>query len=195
VKALLASPEFRAELPGWTLRGMLCAATSAFWAALMGFQSPAEIAGMAAGVACWVVAFAAASAAARAGGRAVWADAAAALRDATWIKVALTGMAWLVYCAAAAVGFSDLLQIALLGMTDVLLGLAALYLVAFLAGAGAPDRLAGLDSFGWTWAATVTEGALMAAVILALALLVFACRRGWAALAGHVFLSPARQSD
>ena len=50
MKPLVDRETFVAELPGWTLRGVFCAATSAFWAVQIGFSSVAEVAGMVAGV-------------------------------------------------------------------------------------------------------------------------------------------------
>lgn len=204
MRALLLSREFRAELADWTLRGLLCAATSAFWAALTGFTSPAEIGGMFCGVAGWIVAFALVGASARRTPNAAPRDShllndyraraglADALGRAAWMKFGLTGAAWLLYGFAGFFGLQNLLQIALLGMTDTLLGLAALWAVSWVAGVVSPDRVAGLDSFGWTLLATLTEGALMAFVIAGLALLLVAFWRVRAAFGPVLTLSPVR---
>ena len=46
------------ELPGWTLRGLLCALPSFFWAYLGGFNALIEISAMFVGIAFYVYAFA-----------------------------------------------------------------------------------------------------------------------------------------
>lgn len=159
---------FVAELPGWALRGVFCAATSAFWAVMMGFSSAAEIAGMVAGVACWVGIFA---------GLCVWLpgavnwlnrDAAVALRWAAWIKVGLTAGGWGLFCLGGALNSDPLAQMGMLGTMDTALGMGALWGVSFMAGVN-DLGLPALDSFGWTALTTVTEGALMALVIGAIA--------------------------
>jgi hypothetical protein len=195
VKPLFESEAFQAELPGWTLRGMLCAANSAFWAWMMGFQAPAEIAGMVAGVAFWVAVFA---------GVCVWnpqsrrwrrTEIVAALKWAAWIKIGLSAGGWLVFAAASAVSAPDLSPIAMFGMVDMLLGMAALAVVAFMAGLSDPARVAAMDSFGWTALTTVVEGVLMALVIVAIAVVVWLVWRGWDACWQDRSLSPVRNPD
>jgi len=176
LKTLLESAEFRAELPGWALRGLLCAATSAFWAALMGFQSPAEIAGMVAGFACWVAIFAAGCAWLRRSAHWGQTRVVAALKWGAWGKVGLTVFAWLLFAGGGALQSDDLSQIGIVVSVDMLLGLAALALVAFAAGMGGPEAVPKPDSFGLTALTTVTEGLFMAMVIAGLALLVWG---GW----------------
>jgi hypothetical protein len=204
MRALFLSREFRGELADWTLRGVLCAATSAFWAALLGFTSVAEVAGMLLGVGCWIVAFALVGASARRTANAAASDRrrlkdgrgraglAEALGWAAWIKLGLTGVAWLLYGFAGFFGLQNLLQVALLGMTDTLLGIAALWAVSWVAGVVSPDRVAGLDSFGWTLLTTLTEGALMAFMIAGLAFLLVAFWRVRAAFGPALTLSPVR---
>lgn len=170
MKTLLTSAEFCAELPGWVLRGVLCAATSAFWAVLMGFQAPAEIAGMVAGVAGWVAVFAAGCAWLQRSPRWQTTSVVAAIKWAAWIKIGLTAGCWLVYLGASAIGFKDM---ALLSLVDTMLGLVALAAVAYLAGMTGPETVATADSFGWTALTTVTEGLLMALVIASIAVLVW----------------------
>lgn len=172
MKKLLTSAEFRAELPGWALRGVLCASTSAFWAVLMGFQAPAEIAGMVLGVAGWVAVFAAGCAWLQRSPRWQTTSVVAAIKWAAWIKIGLTAGCWLVYLGASAIGFKDM---AMLGLIDTLLGLFALMLVSFLAGMTDPETVATLDSLGWTALTTMTEGWLMTLVIAGIAALVWGC--------------------
>jgi hypothetical protein len=176
MKALLISAEFHAELPGWLVRGALCAINSIFWALLLDFRHPWEMAGMVAGVGCWVAIFAGICARVmRSGGWSLRVG--AALKAAAWIKIGLTVAGWLLLATVSGLGLGGgAEQIAFLGMVDLMLGMAALWLVALVAGLGDPAKVAGLDSFGWTTLTTVTEGALMALVIGALAAMVMA---GW----------------
>lgn len=192
MRTLFESEAFQAELPGWGLRGALCAANSAAWAWLLGFRAPAEIAGMVAGVACWVAVFAAGCAWTPRPARWRQPVVVAALKWAAWIKIGLTAGGWLLVGLANALGFENLSPMALLGTVDMLLGLGALWLVALLAGLGDPGRVAALDSFGWTALATVTEGALMAGVIMAFAALVWAFWQVGPALGLPGLFSPAR---
>lgn len=171
MRALLESERFRAELPGWALRGMLCAASSAFWAVLAGFTSLAEITGMVAGVAGWVVLFALGCAWLRLRGGGDWSRAVAALTWATWIKIGLTMAGWLLAWALSGLRLHGSWNglVALPCVIDVLLGTLALGAVASLAGLRNAEAVAAADSFGCTALATVIEGALMAALIAALA--------------------------
>lgn len=195
MKTLLASEEFQAELPGWALRGVLCAANSAFWAVMMGFQQPAEIAGMAAGVAFWVVVFAGLCACTPLAERLRQPRIGAALKRAAWIKIGLTAAGWLSLAGASLMRASGAEVLAMLGMADVLMGMASLWLVSRAAGVPDIDQLGRLDSFGWTALTTVVEGALMAVVIGALALVVL----GWWRWGGfdriRKTVSPVRSSD
>lgn len=173
MRALIESEEFRAELPGWLLRGVLCALNSAGWAALMGFQDPVEIAGMAAGVGCWVAVFAAVCAGRTRIVRWNQPQAVAALKWATWIKIGITACGWLSIGLGGMLNLDALSQMGLLGSGDMLLGLAALAMVSFAAGMKGPEMVAAADSFGWTALTTVIEGLLMALVIVGIALLVW----------------------
>jgi len=173
LKTLLESDELRAELPGWALRGVLCAVSSAGWAALMGFQDPVEIAGMAAGVGFWVLVFAAWCAWRPSVQRWNQSQAVAALKWAAWIKIGITALGWVMFALGGMTNFEALSQMGMLGMVDTLLGLAALALVSWVTGLKGPEMVAAADSFGWTALATVTEGLLMALVIAGLALCVW----------------------
>lgn len=195
MKMLFESEAFRAELPGWTLRGILCGANSAFWAWMLGFQAPVEIAGMVAGVAFWVAVFA---------GVCVWkphslrwpqSEFVAALKWAAWIKIGLSAGGWLLFAGASALSSNSLSQFAMFGMVDMLLGIAALSVVAFVAGVSDPARVAGMDSFGWTALTTVVEGVLMAVVIMGIALVVWLVWRVWGACRLHRSFSPVRNLD
>jgi hypothetical protein len=192
LKTLLESDEFRTELPGWALRGVLCAANSACWAWMMGFQQAVEIAGMVAGVACWVALFAAACVLVP---RLAWwkqFQVAVVLRQAAWIKIGLTAAGWLIFALASATGLAEIQQLAMLGMIDMLLGIAALSLVALLGGMSGPEQVAAADSFLWTLATTVTEGALVAGVIVGIAVAVLIARKCWDVVRRHADLPPVR---
>lgn len=186
---------FEDELPGWVLRGALCAVNSAFWAWMMGFQHPAEIAGMATGVAFWVAVFAGVCAWTP---RSAWwqqAQIGPALKRAAWIKIGLTCSGWLLLAGASLVHISGAEALAMFGMVDMLLGMAALWLVSRVAGIPDFDQISRLDSPGWTALTTVVEGALMAAVIGVLALAVLAWWR-WGGLDRlKELLSPVRAPD
>ena len=167
---------FQNELPGWLLRGALCAANSAVWAVLAGFQTASEAAGMLAGVLGWVTLFAGAVAIVPAD-RPWAAEAMSALKWAAWLKVGLLAGAWLVYAAAMAVRWDSLAVLAMFGTLDLWLGLLSLGLVAKVAGFAGPEAVATADSFGWTALATVVEGTLMAMILVGLAAGVWTARR------------------
>jgi hypothetical protein len=175
MKTLLTSEKFQTELPGWALRGVLCAANSAFWAWMMGFQQPEEIAGMVAGLAFWVAVFAGLCATTPLLERLKQPQFGAALKRAAWIKIALTAVGWLAFVGASLVRTSGAEALAVFGMADVFLGMAALWLVSRAAGVSDLDQIGRLDSFGWTALTTIVEGALMAVAISAIALVVL----GW----------------
>lgn len=170
---LINSDAFRAELPGWALRGILCAATSAFWAVLMGFQAPTEIVGMIAGVAGWVAVFATVCAWLQHSVRWSRTRASAALKWAAGIKIGLVASGWLAYGVGGLLQWDDMMGMALFGMVDPLLGLASLALVSFFGGMNGPETVAAADSLGWTLLTTVIEGLLMALVIACSAVLVW----------------------
>lgn len=197
MKTLLESAEFQGELSGWAVRGVLCALNSAFWAFMLGFQQPAEFAGMAVGVAFWVAVFAVLCAwTPRAGW---WRQPrfGAALKRAALIKIGLTAAGWLCFAAASQVRTSGAEALTMLGMVDMLLGLAALWVVGLACGLSDPSQVAALDSFGWTALTTVVEGALMAALIggIALGVLVWWRWGGQLLLQAKIKLSPVRVSD
>lgn len=193
MKTLLESDAFRAELPGWALRGVLCALSSAGWAALMGFQDPVEIAGMVAGVGFWVLVFAAWCAWRPNVMRWNQSQAVVALKWAAWIKVGLTASGWAMFALGGAVKLEALSQMGMLGMVDTLLGLAALALVSWVAGLKGPEMVAAADSFGWTALTTVIEGLLMALVIAGLALCVWVFWRVCDGLGFRWNFPPARR--
>ncbi len=175
MNALIDSAAWRDELPGWAVRGVLCAANSAFWAWMLGFQAPVELAGMAAGVACWVGIFAVLCVWTPPAARWAYPQFAAALKWAAGIKIGLTAAGWLGFAGASLVRTSGAEALAAFGMADVLLGMAALWMVSRVAGIPDIEQVARLDSFGWTALTTMVEGALMAVVIGLIALVVF----GW----------------
>jgi hypothetical protein len=191
--AVIESERFPRELAGWGLRGVLCAASSFWWALVSGFNSPAEIAGMAAGVIVWVALFA---------GFCVWqlttgargpAQLVPALKMAALIKFLLSaaGWAWFAICALFQSGTSVLDAGLFLMMPDCLLGMASLALVGALGG-GKMDQLPRLDSFGWTALTTLVDGALFLVVIAALAGAVLLWWRFGPELRRKLKLSPTR---
>ena len=193
MRTLLESEAFRAELPGWALRGCLCAASSAFWAVLIGFQAPAEIAGMVTGVAVWVCVFAALCSWTPSLAWLKQPQMAAALKHAAWIKLGLSALGWLCFAGRFAPYFAFLQWLGLCGIVDMALGIGALSLVALLAGTfRSPEQISRLDSFGWTALTTVVEGALMAVLIGVIALAVLGWWRLKARVGRQRELSPAR---
>lgn len=195
MKTLLESPEFRDELPGWLLRGVLCAVSSVGWAVLLGFHTPAEIAGMATGVVAWVLVFAGACAWLLRTPRPEHARWAAALKRAAWIKIGLTVLGWLLWGGTALIRESWTQPFMLFGMVDAFLGMGALWVVAQVAGVGGFEKVAQLDSFGWTALTTVVEGALMALLIAGITLAVLAWWRWGSHARWNVKFSPVRSLD
>lgn len=192
MKALREIAGFRAELPGWALRGGLCAAVSFVWALLMGFDAPAEIAGMAAGVAAWVVLFA---------GYCAWPGRAVrhgrqpigrALKLAAWIKFGTSAAGGLFYLLLSLGPKNVLVSLGMVGvMPDWLLGLASISFVTRLSGLSM-DALGRADSFGWTALTTFVDGALFLAVIGVLAVAVLLWWRFAPGIRAKLKLSPAR---
>jgi hypothetical protein len=183
VKASLSA--FQDELPGWALRVGLCAFPSFFLAIVVGFNQLGEIAGMVLGVAAWVVLISAACAWLLQSGSAGWTRAVRALEVAVVIKFLTMLLGWLVVFllkGSIAPGLANLLGYFL--NLDMALGMAALWLVGQIAGADIEK----LNSFGWTTLTTVVEGALMTAVIGAMALVIL----GWWRWGG--FKAPVRSS-
>lgn len=182
MSALLETPEFRAELPGWVLRGVLCAANSAWWAVMAGFTHPAEIAGMVLGVAVWVVAFTAFGGWARQTGRIAPARFADAVKTAAWIKLLLVVVGLpAMFCSRF---LPEWMTVFVFGFSmDMVLGMLALSGAAWLAGMTEFDQIARMDSLGWTTLTTVLEGALMASLILLIAAAVLGWR--WSKTAGQ----------
>jgi hypothetical protein len=172
MSTLLASNEFRAELPGWMLRGVLCAANSAFGAFLLGFQSPAEVVGMVVGVGCWIGCFAAVCASSPVLDWLRQPRLGAALKRAAWIKIGLTVAGSGIMATPGFVRLEFLQWLAIFGILDMWLGIAALWLVARIGDFADIEDIARLDSVGWTALTTLIEGALMAALIGSIALAV-----------------------
>jgi hypothetical protein len=179
LKTRLESDAFRAVLPGWGLRGVLCAATSAIWAAMAGFTAPVEIAGMVAGVAWWVVVFAAACAWPARAGRWPRAEVDTAVKWAAWLKAGSAAIGWLGLGGAVNLHLRMFEPLGALCAVDLVLGLGALTVVAWLAGVVGPEQVAAADSFCWTALATLIEGAAMALVIAAIGTWVWLARHTW----------------
>ena len=177
------------ELPLWAVRGVLCAAPSAFWAVIAEFKHPAEIAAMILGTGLCIAGFAWFSAretmAATPGRR----QFVRALKMSAWLKaVSLlgVGLGWIAVVLKAPAGawFT-------LGMfPDMWAGLGSVSLVGWLAGVGELG-LGQLNSFGWTLLTTLVQGALIAAELALLTLGVLGWWRVWAWLKVHLQFSPA----
>jgi hypothetical protein len=191
MKPAIDSDEFLGELGGWAIRGTCCALLSGFWAVMMGFQHPAEIAGLVFGLALWIALLAAGC---------VWLplpaaisrpQAIRALKVAAWIKFGFAVLGIL-----AAVGTSNfcgpLRAFGMLGLVDMVFGLAALWSVGQLAGVSDIKHLSTFDSFGWTALTTVIDGALVALSIGAIAVAVLVWRRIAPKIAAWLNLPPAR---
>lgn len=190
MKTLLESEEFRAELPGWILRGVFCAANSACWATLAGFTHPAEIAGMVVGVAFWVAVFAGFCGWARQTGRIATGRMAEALKTAAWIKLLLVLLGLPAMFGRGLL--PEWMYAFVFGISmDMVLGMLSLAAVGWIAGLKNLEEVAGLDSAAWTALATATEGALMAVLITIIATLVLAWRRF---VVGRIY-SPVRNPD
>jgi hypothetical protein len=192
---VIESERFPRELAGWGLRGALCAASSFWWAWVEGFNSPAEIAGMATGVMVWVGLFAGFCTWHRTAGAGAPSQLVPALKIAATIKFLLSAAGW-VWFAVCSI-FQNQNQAAILDagfvflMPDCMLGLAALGLVGLLGG-GNVDSLPRLDSFGWTALTTLVHGALFVFVIAAFAVAVLLWWRFGPELRRKLGLSPAR---
>lgn len=181
---------FGRELPLWALRGLLCAAPSAFWAVLTEFQHPVEIAAMVLVTALYIVGFAWFSAwdvmAATPGRR----QFVRALKMSVWIKMAM--MAGLGCAAALLSGIGRDFGAWLSGMMpDLCCGIGSLSLVGWLAGARELG-VGRLDSFGWTALTTLVQGGLISALIVGMAAAVLVWWRVWAWLKPQLMFSPAR---
>lgn len=191
-----ARADFRDELPGWILRGSVCALTSFGWAVVAGFSHPAEIAGMLLGVAGWVAVFTLATVWLPEHGRGVWGRYGAALKRAAWIKFGFTLLgvpALLGVCGGLGTTVTALLGYAF--TFDLMLGLAALSSTGHLAGGIKPEAIAQLDSGGWTAFTTVVAGALMALVIGLIALLIVGWERRRTAHAFRKQFTPVPKTD
>ncbi len=186
---------FQDELPGWALRGAVCALTSFGWALVGGFSHPTEIAGMILGVGFWVAVFALGTAWLPANVNERWRRLGRALKRAAWIKFAVTILG-VPLVLGLLNGFTGrgVGPLAFVFMLDMMLGLAALWLVGQVGGFADFDQISRLDSCGWTALTVVVEGALMAAVIGLIALAVLGWWRLTAGSGEKQELSPARIS-
>lgn len=191
--AVIESGRFPRELAGWGLRGALCAASSFWWAWIAGFDSPAEIAGMAAGVIVWVGLFAGFCVWHRTAGARGPAQLVPALKIAATLKFSLSAAGWVWFAVCSLFKSENTILDAgfLLVMPDCLLGMASLALVGAIGG-GKVDQLPRLDSFGWTALTTLVDGALFLVVIAALAVAVLLWWRFGPELRRRLKLSPAR---
>ena len=185
---------FERELAGWAVRGVLCAVPSAGWAFAAEFNCPAEYAAMTAGTAVWIAAFAGFSA-----WEAMQATAGRerfmrALKMAAGIKAALLVGVAIAWASAAGLKTPVGLWLGLGVFPDVWAGLGSVWLVSQPAGVGESLSLGQLNSFGWTLATTLVQGALISVPLVTLALGVL----GWWRFGPRVWrqlkLSPAPYS-
>jgi hypothetical protein len=194
MKAGFAPEQFPREFALWGLRGALCATSSFWWALMAGFNAPAEIAGMVAGVVGWVAIFA---------GLCAWrgekwpgrADRLVrALKVATWIRFSISALGGLGFALSSLGPKGSMTDAGIIGMMpDGWCGIVAVHLVAQVGGMN-PERLAKLDSFGWTALTTLVDGALFALVIGVLATAVLLWWRFCPGLEALLRISPARRA-
>jgi hypothetical protein len=154
----------RRHAAAWTLRGVLCALPSAYWALLEGFRCGAELLGMAAGVATAVAAFAVLT---RGGAEDAGGFARAVMRAAN-LRAALAALG----CAGLA--FPPL--VALL-VPDVYGGALALAVMKRLGRASGWHTGPSADSFWVTYATTLLQGVAVALTICALAVAIHVVSR------------------
>lgn len=181
---------FGRELPGWALRGVLCAAPSAFWAVLGEFQHPSEIAAMVLVTALYITGFAWLSAGefmAATSGRRTFVQ---ALKMSAWIKPAT-----IVFLGSAGAIFSGRVlnpEPWFAAMTpDMVCGLGSVSLVSWLAGMRELG-VARLDSFAWTALTTLVQGTLISGLLAMLAVILFVWWRAWGWLRSQLEISPTR---
>ena len=150
----------------WTLRGVLCALPSAYWALLEGFRSGAELLGMAVGVATAVATFALLT---RAGAEDPGGFARAVTLAAT-LRAALAAL------GCAGVVFPPLLSLL---APDIFGGAYALGIMKGIGRFGGWAVGPQADSFWVTYATTLLQGLAITLTILVLALLIWSVRRWW----------------
>lgn len=160
MRAVIESTCFPREVGGWALRGVLCAASSFWWALAVGFTDPAEIAGMLGGVLIWIVCFAGFCVWRRGSGVPGGERFVSALKIAAWIKFLLTAGGWAVFAVSLLFKDDNLILGAggVFMLPDCLLGLAAVGIVSGLSGS---TQLEKLDSLGWTTLITVVDLSLI----------------------------------
>lgn len=190
MNAAVDQAPWTSELTGWVLRGLLCAAPSAFCAVLFGFQHPTEISAMVLVTVLYIAGFAWFSAwdvmAATPGRRRFL----RALKMSAWIKPA--SVVGLGAVAALLSGFGLNAEPWFAGIgPDAALGAVALSAVGWLS--GVRDLGVGsLDSFAWTALTTLLQGALLTGLLLLMAAAVLAWWRLWDWLRCKLRFSPAR---
>jgi hypothetical protein len=195
MNALFASPGFRREMPGWVIRGVICALNSVYFAVIASFQSVPEFAGMVTGVLIWAALFAAACAWFPSSRRFHGHRIDEALRWAVWLKVGMTVAGWSLVGISEFLGLQGWGDLGMVGTLDTIIGLVSLWLVGLIAGLKDPALIASLDSWGWTTVVTVVDGALMAVVISSLAVVVLGWWRLPAAISRIWKISPAPKAD
>ena len=153
---------FHTRLLAWSIRGVFCAAPSFVWAVLIEFRQPAQLGAMLAGVATYVVAFAWATALPVYGERVETSDLGWSFR---WAANARAGLAPLMFFGP-----------------DTWLGALSIWLMQDLAG-----PFVDKESFGFTYAVTMTQGALVSLTMFGLALVIWLVRtKIWGRLRGGV---------
>lgn len=168
---MIASPDpeiFHARLVAWSIRGVLCAAPSFGWALFTEFQQPVQFGAMLAGIVTYVIAFA-------------WATSLPAYCE----RVETSEFGWSFRVAANA--RAALAPLMFFG-PDTFLGALSIWLIRQLAGPFADAK-----SFGFTYAITVTQGALVSMTMFGLALTIWLVRTQiWNRL--HVGFSMVRRT-
>lgn len=155
---LRLEPErFQRRLAAWGIRAVLCAAPSFLWANLAGFNQPVQWVAMGARVATYAVAFA-------------WVTSLPVYFE----RVEFDDFGWALRVAANT--RAAMAPLMFFG-PDGWLGFISLQVVRWGARMGQFDDIAKTNSFAWTYATTMTQGVLVTATMIVLAVLVWIPRR------------------
>ncbi|HVZ65342.1 MAG TPA: hypothetical protein VG936_12285 [Lacunisphaera sp.] len=165
------------EFGWWALRGLLCAAPSAGWAVLAGFNRPADWAAMTLGTLGWIAGF---------GGLAVATQARVpgfmrSLKMSAWIKPAAIPLGLLGLPLVSGLKLAGVSWLALGLVPDLWAGIGSIGLVERLVGLAPELSLASHHAFGWTLLATLIQGAFVAAMVVAGAFVLVGGQRLWQA--------------
>lgn len=178
MNSIIDFKSFGREFAGWLGRGMLYASPSVFWAGMVGFTQPAEIAAI---VLCGVmfVALVSLYCSWRSSGTAGdESEFVRALKIAMWVKIVPQAVALALLVLSSELRFRALECSILAFFPDMLDGFVSLSIVSRLAGLR-DLQLAQLDSFGWTALTSVLQGLLLTVLLVILAWCVIAGKKAW----------------